>query len=106
MTNITIKKPKKITLTINDNENQTISFDPFSADFVRNFKKLADVLSNFEVDKIEEIDEIINKTFGENATKYLFDNEHNLEMYVEFFTQIKDIVAKVRENNVNKYINE
>lgn len=111
--NINIKNENLIRLTINDNENEFIEFDPFDIVFINEFKKMGDYLTNLKessIDEIEEvfikIDNMMNKHFGKDATKYLFNNRHNISLYNQFFSQITPYIQKERENLVNKYINK
>lgn len=123
-------------LTINDDPNRVVVFNPsdiiFAQKFYRlmsNFKKemagyrdrMVEIEANEEVDSdglplnAEERFDILKETcdyvrtqidilFGEGASKTIFGDVVNLDMFSQFFIGITPYIESVRKEKVKKYV--
>lgn len=110
--NINISNQELIKLTVNNDENKVIEFDPLDVNLFVEIKKISLQLKEIDSNNLEElnkmcceIDIFINKFFGKNATLYLFNNRKNIYMYSEFIKQLIPLIDSKRKKLIDKYIN-
>ena len=116
-----------ITLALNGDENNLLSFDPGDLNFRKGFYEIQksikikekeidiklkkinpdDIKSQFDLEEelFNYMSNMIDKIFGQNSTKKICGNRRNPIIIANFLIAIAPYVKKFNEDAKNKYVN-